>query len=100
MRTPSEFERGHIAGALNVPVDELRSRLDELPAGELVVTCQVGLRGHVGARLLIQAGLSVRNLDGGYATWSAVNGVGERGGADDGESRGTRAEAGAPDVAE
>lgn len=78
VRTPGEYARGHIPGALNVPVDELRDRLDELGSRErpLVVSCQVGLRGHVAARLLLQHGFSVRNLDGGYRTWSAVNGVG------------------------
>lgn len=81
VRSPAEYARGHVPGALNVPVDELRGRLDELGPRErpLVVTCQVGLRGHVAARLLIQHGFRVRNLDGGYRTWSAVNGVGATG---------------------
>ncbi|GAA1397490.1 FAD-dependent oxidoreductase [Luteococcus peritonei] len=69
VRSREEFEAGAIPGALNIPVDELRERLDELPQGELVVHCAVGVRGHTAARLLSQAGRSVANLDGGYKTW-------------------------------
>lgn len=72
VRTPAEFERGHIPGSVNVPVDELRDRLDEVPEGDVIVTCQVGLRGHVAESLLAQHGRHVRNLDGGYLTWSAL----------------------------
>lgn len=71
VRSDGEIAAGGIPGALNIPVDELRERLSELPAGPLVVHCQVGLRGHVAARLLSQHGRDVRNLDGGYATWAA-----------------------------
>lgn len=69
VRSPAEHAAGAIPGALNVPLDELRDRLDELPAGPLVVHCQVGLRGHIATRLLRQHGRDVRNLDGGYRTW-------------------------------
>ncbi|SDB80501.1 NADPH-dependent 2,4-dienoyl-CoA reductase, sulfur reductase [Raineyella antarctica] len=72
VRTPGEFRRGHIPGSINLPVDELRNRLDEVPAGDLVITCQVGLRGHVAERILRQAGHQVRNLTGGYQTWSTA----------------------------
>lgn len=75
VRTPGEVAKGTIPGATNVPVDELRDRLDELPDGPLVVTCQVGQRGHVAARLLTQLGRDVRNLDGGYRTWSLGTGA-------------------------
>lgn len=75
VRTGGEFAAGAIPGALNIPVDELRDRLDELPEGELIVHCRVGLRGHVAARLLTQHGRTVRNLDGGYLTWSAGHGA-------------------------
>jgi rhodanese-related sulfurtransferase len=70
VRTPEEFAAGSIPGARNIPVDDLRARFDELPAGPLVVTCAVGLRGNVAARLLSQLGKPVKNLDGGYRTWS------------------------------
>lgn len=69
VRTPTEFAAGAIPGAVNVPLDELRDRLDELPDGEIVVHCQVGLRGHIATRILRQHGVDARNLDGGYRTW-------------------------------
>jgi len=71
VRTPGEFAAGAIPGAINLPLDELRERVAELPASPLVVHCQVGLRGHIAARLLNQLGFAVRNLDGGYRTWRA-----------------------------
>ncbi len=71
VRTPSEFAAGSIPGAVNIELDALRSRAAELPAGEIVVTCQVGQRGHTAARILRQLGRDVRNLDGGYRTWIA-----------------------------
>lgn len=76
VRTAGEFAVGAIPGAVNIPVDELRERLAELPDGPLVVHCQVGLRGHVAARLLAQHGREVRNLDGGYLTWKAMQASG------------------------
>lgn len=71
VRTPGEFAAASIPGAVNIPVDELRERLGELPAGRLVVHCQVGQRGHTAARILAQHGRDVVNLDGGYRTWAA-----------------------------
>ncbi|WP_284302031.1 FAD-dependent oxidoreductase [Mobilicoccus caccae] len=71
VRTPAEFAAGAIPGAVNIPVDELRVRADEVPAGDLVVHCAVGIRGHVAGRILTASGRRVRNLDGGYRTWSA-----------------------------
>lgn len=71
VRSRDEHSAGSIPGAINVPLDDLRERLAELPPGELVVHCQVGLRGHIATRLLTQRGRSVRNLDGGYRTWLA-----------------------------
>ena len=71
VRSAAEHAAGAIPGAVNVSLDELRERLDELPDGPLVVHCQVGLRGHIATRLLRQLGRDVRNLDGGYRTWTA-----------------------------
>ena len=71
VRTQAEFDTGSIPGAVLIPVDELRERLDELPDGDLVVHCAVGIRGHLAARVLMQHGRRVRNLDGGYTTWLA-----------------------------
>lgn len=71
VRTAGEYAAGAIPGALNIPVDELRDRLAEIPGGPLVVHCQVGQRGHTAARILAQYGRDVVNLDGGYRTWAA-----------------------------
>lgn len=71
VRTPSEFAAGNIPGAVNIPVDDLRSRLAEVPEGDVIVHCAVGIRGHIAGRVLNAAGHGVRNLDGGYRTWSA-----------------------------
>ncbi len=72
VRTPGEFGRGSIPGSVNLEVDTLREHLEEVPDGPLIVTCAVGLRGHVAARILRQHGFDdVRNLDGGYSTWAA-----------------------------
>lgn len=72
VRTEKEFSLGSIPGAINIPVDELRSRLDELPKDkEIVLFCAVGLRGYLAWRILVQNGYSnIRNLSGGYKTWS------------------------------
>lgn len=69
VRTPEEFAAGSLPGALNIPVDELRERAGELPAGRLVVTCAVGQRGNTAVRLLTHRGHEAVNLDGGYRTW-------------------------------
>lgn len=74
VRAPEEFQLGTIAGAVNIPLDELRERLSEIPGEkEIDVFCQVGLRGYVAARLLAQRGFSnVRNLSGGYKTYQVA----------------------------
>jgi NADPH-dependent 2,4-dienoyl-CoA reductase/sulfur reductase-like enzyme/rhodanese-related sulfurtransferase len=72
VRTPAEFAAGHIPGAVNVPLDELRARLGELPRDRPVtVYCQVGMRGYLAVRLLRQAGLRAANLAGGFKTYLA-----------------------------
>ncbi|MDH6235740.1 FAD-dependent oxidoreductase [Cryobacterium sp. CG_9.6] len=71
VRNPGEFEAGTVDGAINVPLDDLRARLGDLPNAPLIVHCQVGQRGHTAARILAQHGFDVRNLDGGYRTWLA-----------------------------
>jgi NADPH-dependent 2,4-dienoyl-CoA reductase/sulfur reductase-like enzyme/rhodanese-related sulfurtransferase len=70
VRSAAEFAAGHIPGAVNVPLPELRDRHDQL-TGSVIVHCQVGQRGHTAQRLLAQLGHDVRNLDGGYLTWRA-----------------------------
>ncbi|MFE5670429.1 FAD-dependent oxidoreductase [Agromyces sp. NPDC056523] len=71
VRTAGEVADGAIPGSLRIPLDDLRSRLDELPPGRLVVHCKVGQRGHTAVRLLAQLGRDAVNLDGGYLTWRA-----------------------------
>ncbi len=70
VRTPKEFADGNIPGAINIPVDELRSRLAELPRDRPIAAyCQVGMRGYIATRILLQAGFSVSNIGGGYKTY-------------------------------
>ena len=71
-RTPGEVADGAIPGALNIPVDELRDRMDELPDGRVLAYCAVGVRGYLASRILVQAGREAVNLDGGYTTWKAA----------------------------
>lgn len=74
VREPSEYQKGHIPNAVNIPLDQIRSRLKEIPRDkEIIVNCQVGLRSYIGARIMMQNGFdNVRNLSGGYKTYSAV----------------------------
>lgn len=71
VRNPPELQNiGAIEGAVNIPVDQLRQRHHELPKDkEILLTCQVGLRGHVAYTLLTNLGFNVRNLSGGYKTF-------------------------------
>ena len=71
VRNPGELESvGFIEGAINIPVDQLRQRLNELPKDkEIVIYCQVGLRGNVAYRQLVNSGFKARNLLGGYRTY-------------------------------
>jgi rhodanese-related sulfurtransferase len=70
VRTSQEFAGGHVPNAVNIPVDELRPRLDELPHDrEIAVYCQVGQRGYLATRILRQEGFPAVNLGGGYKTY-------------------------------
>ena len=72
-RTDLEFEAGSIPGYINIPLDELRGRLGELDKTKpIYVTCQIGLRGYVAARLLSQNGFDVYNLSGGFRLYDSV----------------------------
>ncbi|WP_373830949.1 DsrE/DsrF/DrsH-like family protein, partial [Bacteroides heparinolyticus] len=73
-RTAEEFSFGTIPGALNIPLDEMRERLAEIPADKPVVLfCAVGLRGYLAQRILMGRGYrDVRNLMGGYKTFSTA----------------------------
>ncbi|HOO42502.1 MAG TPA: FAD-dependent oxidoreductase [Bacteroidales bacterium] len=74
VRTPEENALGTIEGAVNIPVDALRNRLDEIPRDKpLYVFCAVGLRGYLASNILIQNGFKdVYNLSGGYKTYEAA----------------------------
>ena len=76
VRTPEEVEAGTIPGAVNIPVDDLRERLAEVPQDkEILAFCQVGLRGYLACRILSQHGFACRNLTGGYKTYQAATGM-------------------------
>ncbi len=73
VREPAEFAAGHLPGAENLPLGQIRARLEELPPSEpLAVYCGVGQRGYYAARILNQHGRSARNLSGGYALASRL----------------------------
>ena len=72
VRTPSEYKLGTIQGAVNIPLNDLRERINELPKNkEIVVFCAVGLRGYLALQILQGHGFGkVRNLSGGYQIYS------------------------------
>jgi NADPH-dependent 2,4-dienoyl-CoA reductase/sulfur reductase-like enzyme/rhodanese-related sulfurtransferase len=74
VRDPAEFRAGTVPGAINIPLDELRSRLAELPQDrEILVTCKVGQRAYYACRILAQHGFRARNLSGGYSTYEVFH---------------------------
>ena len=72
-RTVGEFQRGHIEGFQNIPVDELRERIHEIPPGKPVyVICQSGLRSYIATRILEGYGFEAYNFAGGFRFYDAV----------------------------
>ena len=72
-RTPKEFSQGHIEGFTNIPVDELRERIGEIPVEKTVyVICQSGLRSYIATRILEGYGYEAYNFAGGYRFYEAV----------------------------
>ena len=76
-RTQAEFNRGHIEGTCNpilhIPVDELRSRLSEIPSDkQLLVHCATGVRSYIACRILMQNGFNCTNIAGGYTLYAAL----------------------------
>lgn len=73
VRTEEEYAYGHVEGAVNIPVDSLRERLDELDKNKTIVEyCQVGIRGYIADRILTQRGFKVLNVSGGYESYSIL----------------------------
>lgn len=74
VRSPEEYGLGTIEGAVNIPLDALRNRISQIPKDkELYIFCQVGLRGYLACRILMQKGFTnVKNLSGGYKTYHAA----------------------------
>ena len=72
-RTAREYSGGHIEGFVNIPVDELRERLDEIEPGKPVyVICQSGLRSYIATRILEGHGYEAYNFAGGFRFYAAV----------------------------
>ncbi|RXE60566.1 FAD-dependent oxidoreductase [Acetivibrio mesophilus] len=72
-RTPMEYNRGHAEGFINIPVDELRERIDELDRSKPVyIICQSGLRSYIASRILVGNGFNAYNFAGGFRFYDAV----------------------------
>ena len=72
-RTPGEYQRGHVDGFVNIPVDNLREHLDEIPKEKPVyVMCQSGLRSYIATRILEGNGYTAYNFSGGFRFYDAV----------------------------
>jgi rhodanese-related sulfurtransferase len=73
VREPAEFRRGHVEGALHIPLGELRRRMAELPRDREIRTyCHAGQRSYLAARTLMQKGFAVKNMSGGYRSFEQV----------------------------
>ena len=73
VRTRGEFRRGHIEGATNIPIDEVRDRLEEVPTNRtILVYCLTGIRSYFVCRILTQSGHRAVNLSGGYMVYCAT----------------------------
>jgi NADPH-dependent 2,4-dienoyl-CoA reductase/sulfur reductase-like enzyme/rhodanese-related sulfurtransferase len=75
VRTPEEIAYGAVHGHINIPVDDLRERISEVPKGRpVVVYCAVGVRAYIASRILMQAGYDrVYNLAGGYTSYRVIS---------------------------
>ncbi len=76
VRSRAEYADEHVAGAINIPLEELRSRHSELPRGRTILLyCEAGQRSYYATRLLMQLGHAIRNLPGGIQTYRMVRGA-------------------------
>jgi len=76
VRSPLEVAAGPVERSINIPLDELRNRLKDLPKDKPIkVFCQVGLRSYIACRILSQNGFDAYNLSGGYLTYKAFKGI-------------------------
>jgi rhodanese-related sulfurtransferase len=73
VREPGEWDAGHIAGALWIPMAEFADRLSELPDGRLAIVCRSGARSGVVADWLERSGVDAVNLAGGMQAWQAAS---------------------------
>lgn len=71
VREHFEWQPGHIEGALHIPLMDLGSRLEEIPEGQVLVVCKVGVRSAHAVAFLVQHGRDAVNLDGGMLDWQA-----------------------------
>ena len=75
VREPMEREFGFIKGSINITLNDLRNKFEEIPKEKTIyVSCQVGLRGYLACRILKNNGYQVKNVDGGWKTYSSVYG--------------------------
>ncbi len=72
VRTPDEYAQGHIAGALNIPIDTLPMGAEHLPGKTVITACMMGARGERAAHLLDLAGRTAFCIDGGTKAWQAA----------------------------
>lgn len=74
VRTGEEYENGHMEGSVNIPVDDLRERINKIPRDKkIIIYCKIGLRGYLAYRMLAQRGFDAYNLSGGYDIYLAQN---------------------------
>lgn len=70
VRTPAEYEEGHLPGSVNIPIDELEARFTELPKDRHIITiCLHGVRSGICEKFLKQKGFLADSLDGGLSIW-------------------------------
>jgi rhodanese-related sulfurtransferase len=73
VRTDEEFNEGNVENSINIPLDSLRERLDEIDKNKKIyIICQIGLRGYIAQRILEQNGYDTLNLSGGYRLYKAA----------------------------